>query len=331
MVLSGHADTVPRGTPPWTRQPFGGEIEGNRLYGRGANDMKAGLAANLFVAEALAHLGLKLRGELLIESVVDEEFGGANGTLAGRLAGFNAEAAIISEPSFLRVCPGQRGGRTVHITFRAPGGVLTDDRFPSGVVDALGHLLASVREFGKRRRARVRIHELYRQAADPVPVAVTKISAGGWGTSEPVTVPEVCRVELYWQTMPGETREEVDREFMEWLTELALSAPGLFPVIPEVEFPIRWLPGSFTPASHVLVAELVSVTAKVLGQPPAVAGIEGPCDMFIFQQEFGIPAVLWGPRGGNTHAADEYVEIDSAVQAAKALALFVCRWCGVAR
>jgi acetylornithine deacetylase/succinyl-diaminopimelate desuccinylase-like protein len=67
------------------------------------------------------------------------------------------------------------------------------------------------------------------------------------------------------------------------------------------------------------------------GEPSAtmvtpLAGIEGPCDMFAFH-EFGIPAVLWGPRGGSTHAADEYVEIDSVVHAAKALLLFVCEWC----
>ena len=66
----------------------------------------------------------------------------------------------------------------------------------------------------------------------------------------------------------------------------------------------------------------------MLGAPPPVVGIEGPCDMFVFHQ-FGIPAVLWGPCGGNTHGADEYVELDSALAAAKALLLFVCRWCGV--
>src|SRR5574337_1804375 len=116
LVLSGHIDTVPRGTQPWTHDPFGGEVDGNRLYGRGSNDMKGGVAANLFVVEALRELGVELRGALVFETVVDEEFGGVNGTLAGRLRGYNADAAVISEPSFLRICPAQRGGRTAHIT-----------------------------------------------------------------------------------------------------------------------------------------------------------------------------------------------------------------------
>jgi hypothetical protein len=68
--------------------------------------------------------------------------------------------------------------------------------------------------------------------------------------------------------------------------------------------------------------------AAALGVRPAVAGMEAPCDMFVFHQASGTPAILWGPRGGNTHAADEYVEIDSVADAAKALLLFVCRWCG---
>src|SRR5215467_14473464 len=100
--------------------------------------MKAG-AMNLFIAEEVTALGLQLLGDLLFESVIDEEFGGVNGTLAGRLRGFNADAAVISEPSFLRICPAQRGGRTAHITLRAPGGVLTEGKFPAGVVDQLTH------------------------------------------------------------------------------------------------------------------------------------------------------------------------------------------------
>ncbi|MGH9665402.1 MAG: M20/M25/M40 family metallo-hydrolase [Bryobacteraceae bacterium] len=82
--------------------------------------------------------------------------------------------------------------------------------------------------------------------------------------------------------------------------------------------------------SDPLVRELAACAAEVLGTPPPVEGIEGPCDMYVFHR-FGIPAVLWGPRGGNTHAADEYLEIDSAVAAAKALLLFVSRWCGPGR
>ncbi len=327
LLLSGHIDTVPRGTQAWTRDPFGGEVEGNRIYGRGANDMKAGIATNLFIAAAVEELGLQLEGDLIFESVVDEEFGGSNGTLAGRLRGYNADAAVISEPSFLRVCPAQRGGRTAHITLRAPGGVLSDGQFPRGVIPQIEYFLAKTREFAAERKAKAPTHEMYAGLEDPVPVSITKISTSPWGFSEPITVPESCKIEFYWQLMPGETRCEVEQDFLAWMNAMVDSAPSLFTVRPEVAFPIRWLPGSAISKTEALVTGLADCAKAVLGTAPPIAGIEGPCDMFMMHQA-GMPAVLWGARGGNTHAADEYVEIDTLVAAAKALLLFVGDWCG---
>lgn len=307
LVLSGHVDTVPVGSAPWTRDPFGGHVEGNRLYGRGSNDMKGGVATNLFVVEALADLGLQLGGDLTIETVVDEEFGGVNGTLAGRLMGFNADAAIISEPSFLRVCPAQRGGRTVQIEFTAPNQGILSDRPALGVMEQLQQFLQQVREFAARRQARVHVHPLYGHLQDPVPVTVTRIFTAPWGTSEPTNNPSSCRVELFWQAMPYETVEDIDREFFDHF--------GNIPVT----YPIRWLPGSALEPDHELV--------RAFGENHTVQGIEGPCDMYVFHA-FRIPAVLWGARGGNTHNPDEYVEIDSLVEAAAGLLEFVARWCG---
>lgn len=332
LVLSGHIDTVPAGSLPWTRDPFGGRLEGNRLYGRGANDMKGGVGTNLFVAEAIEMLGIQLKGDLVVETVVDEEFGGVNGTLAGRLQGFNADAAIISEPSFLRICAGQRGGRTVHITLqtRAEGGVLTDGRFPGGVLNQVRYFLVKLQDFIDLRKQNAQVHGLYVHHEDPVPVSITKIHTGPWGTGEPTAVPETCQIEMYWQAMPGESLEKIDNEFFGWFEEMIRSAPELFPIAPKVEFPIRWLPGSAISKSEPIVEELAECAESVLGQRPPIVGIEGPCDLYVFHQAFGIPAVLWGARGGNTHAADEYLEVDSVVQAAQALLLLVCRWCGVA-
>ena len=147
LVLSGHIDTVPAGSAPWTHSPFSGQIEGNRLYGRGAVDMKAGIASNLFVVETLSELGIDLAGNLTFEAVVDEEFGGVNGTLAGRLMGYNGDAAILSEPTATRVCPAQRGGRTVHLTFTAPNGGILAPAHGAGVAEQVLHLFR-LRGFG---------------------------------------------------------------------------------------------------------------------------------------------------------------------------------------
>jgi acetylornithine deacetylase len=121
----------------------------------------------------------------------------------------------------------------------------------------------------------------------------------------------------------------VDREFLAWFDAVVRSNPRLFVVRPEVRFPIRWLPGSAISPEHPLVTELKASAREAIGDTVPVEGIEGPCDLFVFQQHFSTPAVLWGPGGDNTHGADEYLDLDSAALAAKALLLFVSRWCGL--
>lgn len=327
LVLSGHIDTVPAGSAVWQRGAFSGEIDGDRLYGRGSNDMKAGMASHLFVAEALSQLGIALRGDLTFESVVDEEFGGVNGTLAGRLMGYRADAAIIAEPTALRICPAQRGGRTVHVTFRAPNGGILGGRVGAGVIQQLQAFLNALPAFAAARGQAAPRHPLYAHLDDAVPVSVNRLQTAPWGTSEPPNVPDVCRLELFWQTMPGETVAEIDRHFQAWFTELVDAHPAVFGWRPELEYPIRWLPGSAEDMGAPLLQELSATVETALGFVPAAQGIEGPCDLYMFH-EFGIPATLWGPRGGNTHMPDEYVELESLVQSTKALLAFVVAWCG---
>ena len=330
LLLSGHVDTVPRGSEPWNHDPFGAKVEGNRLYGLGSNDMKGGIAAILLAVEMLREAEIQLEGNLLLETIVDEEFGGVNGTLAARVRGHNADAAILCEPSQGVICPAQMGGRTVHIALHSDsGGILYDSKPRARSVDQLHYLLSRIEEFARKRRDTVPVHILYAGSPDPVPVWVTKIHYGGWGTKEPVTLPPNCKIELYWQAMPGEEKEDIEREFFDWLEALVSDRPELFSIKPEVEFPIRWLPGSAIDSDHELVKGLAHTYAQVTGSNPEIQGIGGPCDMFVFHQHFETPAVLFGPKGGNTHAPDEWVDLDSALLTAEILARFVCRWCGV--
>ena len=90
-----------------------------------------------------------------------------------------------------------------------------------------------------------------------------------------------------------------------------------------------YLPGSAIDERSDLVRELSETFEQVTGAKPLVRGIGGPCDMFVFHQHFHTPALLFGPRGGNTHAPDEWVELDSAQATVETLAQFICRWCGV--
>jgi acetylornithine deacetylase len=328
LILSGHIDTVPADTPvAWTHPPFGAVTEDGRLFGRGAWDMKAGVAMNLAVLRALRQAGIVLAGDLIFESVVDEEFGGVNGTLAGRLRGYNADAAIIGEPTALRICPAQRGGRTLHITLHGSGGILAGKQAGGRAVDQLTYVLSRLPELKERRTTRVGVHPYYTNSAEPFAVWVTNIATGKWGWIQPITVPEVCKMELYWQAMPDETQEEVEREFHDWWNEVVDARPDLFAVKPVIEWPMRFLPGCATPPDAPLVTEFAT-TAANLNMAAAIEGLDAPSDMYVFPRCFGTPAIMWGPSGGGAHQANEYVEVDSLVAATRALAHFVCRWCG---
>ena len=117
LILSGHMDTVPAGDPAlWTESPVSGSLRDGRLYGRGAYDMKAGVAANAAVAMMLYELGIELAGDLTVESVVDEEFAGGHGTLAARLHSGGADAVLLPEPSNLVPYRAHRGLRIARIT-----------------------------------------------------------------------------------------------------------------------------------------------------------------------------------------------------------------------
>lgn len=329
LILSGHIDTVPIDTPvAWTRSPLGEDLEDGRLYGRGTWDMKAGVAMNLTVLRALQLAGIRLKGDLIFETVVDEEFGGANGTLAARLRGYLADAAILGESTSLCICPAQRGGRTVHITLFGPGGILGEQQVRARAVDQLQHVLSRISSFQQRRERRVAVNPYFANSSEPFAVWVTNIATGKWGWVQPLTVPERCQLEIYWQAMPEETQAEVEREFHEWWSETVSARPELFPVPPAVHFPMRWLPGCSIPPSSSLVTEF-GATAETCGISARVEGLDAPSDMYIFQNCFDIPAIMWGPDGGGAHQADEFVDIASLVKATRVLSRFVCGWCGV--
>ncbi len=127
--------------------------------------------------------------------------------------------------------------------------------------------------------------------------------------------------------MPGEEAEAIDREFFEWFEQSIESRRDLFTIKPDVTFPIEFLPGSVSQAQNGVVKELSETFQQVTGTEAVVRGIAGPCDMFVFHRHFDTPALLFGPRGGNTHNPDEWVDLESVQTTMETLARFICRWC----
>ena len=329
LILSGHIDTMPAGKTHWEHDPFGGEVEGNRLYGRGSMDMKGGIAAAMMAVKAVRDAGIALAGDVVFETVVDEEHGGANGTLANRLAGYNADAAVIAEPSNLQLYPAQKGFRIVHLTLCGRSGMSFAGEDLPNPVEHVGSLIDCFKAFRERRRRSAPALAEYAQDPDPVPVFMNKLQAGEFSLNIPMQVPEACTLEIYWQTMPGETRAAIDREFFDHLIRWIDEHPPLKQFHLEHRFSHRWMPAARTGGDEPIVRTARAAAGDVLGRPVTVVGSPFPCDMFVFEH-FGIPTVLFGPRGAYGHGSDEYVEIDSLVQTAQVLALTMVRFCGLA-
>jgi acetylornithine deacetylase len=330
LLLSGHIDTVPLGTTHWSVDPFGAEIKDGKLYGLGSMDMKGGCASLLSAIRFIKELDIPLAGDLIAETVADEEFGGANGTLAGRLRGYTADAMITTEPSQFSIWLGNRGGRVAQLHFRAPaGGIAIGSTIGYSAVDQINTMIAEFESFKALRR--LQVPDWKDLPHDPVPAWVTKISCGGWGTNVPVTVPSEGDIELYWQLQLGETQEQVDNQFNSWLSATVEKYPSLYPTPPEVVIPYRWMPASQVSADHPMIRILRHLHKSETGEEPIVEIGHAPSDAHIVNVHFPpCPSIMYGPSGAHAHEADEYVIVTDLIKLTKLLVLFAIEWCGLA-
>lgn len=328
LLFNGHMDTVPPGRDPWTDGPWSGAIRNGRLYGRGSFDMKGGLAAQFGVACALRKAGVRLGGDVLCESVVDEEWGGGGGTLAARLRGDNADACVIPEGTQLVVALATRGGVVVDLVCEAgdPTAYFSTDEVVSPAIP-VGRLLGWVDGWVERRRQIPR-GEAYASFPDPAPVQVLAVEANTTARELPYSVPLTATVRMYFQFLPYEEPVEVMTEVRASLDRFCADDP-FFRV-----YPPQWKPAFDPPLkghelapTHPWSRCFIECATESLGRRPEVTAAPYPCDAFLAHREFGIPTLLFGPCGGGAHNADEYVEIRSMFDTAASLLTSALVWC----
>jgi len=324
LILNGHMDVVPPGDlSKWTRDPWGGEVEGDRLYGRGACDMKSGLAAAVFAVQALQASGVKLPGEVMLQSVIGEESGGA-GTLATIVRGYRADACVILEPMNLRLAPVQTGALTFRITVNGraahacmkPHGVSAITEFLP-IASALEHLNVDRHQ---------RYHDpLFDDPNNIASLSIGTVHAGDW----PSTVPDLLVAEGRLGVFPNESVAEA-RAALEATVRGVASGRAWLKDNPPV---VTWVEGQFEPGTTPLgapIIERLSVShEEVTGMAASLFGVPCGTDLRLFTRHAGIPTVLYGP--GNiihAHAADEYISIEQVVTCTKVLARTIVAWCG---
>jgi acetylornithine deacetylase len=328
LLLNGHMDTVPPGKAHWSASPWSGLSREGRIYGLGSFDMKGGIVAQAGVVCALRAMNARLGGDLIFESVVDEEWGGGGGTLAARLRGDSADACVISEGTQLEIFRASRGGFVVDLIVEAGDAT---SYFSQGEIVSpavpLGRLLQWVDALVQRRK-KIKKSGAYAAFHDPAPVQVLVIEANRLDPEIPLSVPLTGVVRLYLQFLPHENVDSVIKEIRNSL--IAFQKSDTFFRF----YPIQWKPlldhpllGHEISANHLWARCMIESANTVFGKAPVVTAAPYPCDAYLMHREFGIPTLLFGPCGGGAHNPNEYVGFESVMRTAEVILTAALEWC----
>lgn len=331
LLLNGHVDVV--GVEPreeWAHDPHAGVVADGCVHGRGACDMKGGVACMTLAAEVLARLGVRLAGDLIVNTVTDEESTGAGGLATART--LRADAAVVPEPSGLDVWVACRGSLLPTITVEGRAGHAgIAPRHPDegGAVNAIEKaavVLDAIRRLREDWALRPRHPHL--SPADCVP---TRIEGGEWIVSYPAR----CRIDCHVEYLPAQADERgwgsrVERELEEWIRRAAEADPWLREHPPRVEWLVGGVPPAEVSPEEPIVQAALAATAAV-GRAGRLGGLDNWHDGATLVVEAGIPAICLGPGDVHlAHAVDERVPIADLVACAQALAVTAMRFCGVA-
>ena len=307
LLLNGHLDTV--GVEGMTHAPWQGAILNGRLYGRGATDMKAGVAAMCAAAARAAAMGID--GEVIVAAVADEEYQSI-GTRALVESGIRADAAIVTEPTRLAVCPAHRGFAWLELVVH--GTAAHGSRWDIGV-DAITLAAMVIAEVERHQQ------EVLTRKSHPLlgrPSVHASLVSGGIGLS---TYPDRCSVHFERRTIPGESPAHFVREVEEACARVRAERPELRV---EVKPGFSQLPNDTSADDPIVRALLASLSDG--GRPASIAGLACWTDAALLSAA-GIPAVCFGPGDiALAHAAEEYVLVSDIEGAVQVMSAAITHW-----
>jgi acetylornithine deacetylase len=323
IILSGHLDVVPAGDPAtWRVDPWSAEIREDELYGRGACDMKGGVAAIIAAVRALEASGelARLNGELLVVLVPSEEDGG-QGTLAAIRAGATGDFAIITEPSGLDIVIAHAGA----ITFRlnVPGRAAHASRRLEGVsaLDKLW-LISRALEADETRRNADEGDPLMTALGLPYPTIIGIVHGGEWAS----TVLDRVVADGRYGVRLGQSSADAEAELRACIEAACATNDFLRDHPATVEITGARFDSGQVPADHPLPAGLAAAAAGVTGRRPALLGAPYGADMRLFINAGNTPCVIYGPGDVRlAHSADERVPLSEVEMCAAVLAAWVRR------
>ena len=310
LWLNGHLDTVPIGNRlAWCREPFGGDVHDDRLYGRGASDCKGGVAAMIYAAVALRRARVPLAGRLRLTAVMGDEEGwiGIRHLLDG---GMRADAFVSTQWSTAgQIALGYRGLCWVEITTL---GRMAHGSRPTSGINAVEQMVDVV-------LPALRALELPSGEATPVKIPGPSVNlASLTGGDAPNIVPDLCRATLDYRLVSGQSSHQVAQAVDAVLDALRAAHPQLRV---ERQVLLRAEP-LFTDPRCELVRCLGQAVESVSGRPAIYFGKTGTADANLVHERLQIPVVAYGPGNDTVHGPDEWVAVDDLVNVARVYANF---------
>lgn len=324
LLFNGHVDVVPADPENWSTHPWHAKVKQGRLYGRGASDMKSGLAAMTGAVDAVLAAGFKPRGKIFLQYVVDEEYSG-NGTLACIQRGYSADAGICCEASDLEVQPATTGSMWFKITVRGKSASMSRRWEAVSAIEKGYQVCQYISELEEHRIETV-AHPLYPRSQGSLACFVGQFEAGTYPSAPPAS----CTLWGRMGTLPGEDAEAAQQQLREFVLEKSRLDAWLARTPPEIEFSGYFAEPAEISKDDPICRVLCESSADVLGAAAPIIGHDGAADSRFLNKYAHTPTVLYGPgRISQMHADDEWVEIDDVIKATKVLAATIIRWCGI--
>ncbi|TPG60434.1 ArgE/DapE family deacylase [Roseomonas nepalensis] len=325
LILQGHIDVVPEGpSEMWTHPPYGGVVRDGWLYGRGANDMKAGVSAMIFAMDAIRDAGLRPAGDVHVQTVTEEESTG-NGALATLLRGYRADACLIPEPTAGTITRAHTGTLWFRLRVRGvPVHVAVADTGTNAILSVM-HLIRALQDHTVALNERAKADPSFAAVPNPIKFNPGVIRGGDWASSTPAWCEVDCRIGLTPSMEVAEVMAGVERcvqAAREGDAFLANNPPEItwhgFQADGFVQEPgseaERVLAGAHQAAFGAVMEERLSTAVN---------------DTRYYGRYYAMPALCYGPGGEGNHGFDERTNLDLLRKTTLSIAGFIADWCGV--
>lgn len=334
LIFNGHIDTVPSNEFKWKKtSPFTPFIEGNKMYGLGSGDMKGGLLSAVFALKSIIDLGIDIKGKVIIQSVVDEEFGGGNGTISCIKKGYIGDYAIIPEPTFMDLEISNISSEVLIFNIKGTEGIgyIEKSRETVNPIIVCVGLINVLKDYENYLNSLKNKYSLYKDIKKPINFLFSDIRGGENGIDKVITNPGSCTLRAYLMNYPEYSKEEFEKLLINFIKNY----PDIYKYFEDSH--IEYVTSNrFTEGMNFnlninenkkFIEILQNNSKEVLNKRLNTSAFLSGSDAFAFPKLGKTNAILLGPGGGNFHAADEFVYLNDLKNLSKIFARLIFDLC----